>query len=106
EEVRQSFLKYIASKTTVFLKNYDLAAARLDDLFSKAEKNFTELSQEIAHQKPSELFCNSAFIKKELKDFALVELGTQTFFQNEKELITVNFHTKPQPSFHIKFNFF
>src|SRR5699024_9912877 len=43
-------------------------------------------------------------IKKELKDFALVELGTQTFFQNEKELTTVSFHTKPQPSFNKKFD--
>src|SRR5699024_12829619 len=51
-----------------------------------------------------ELFCNAAFIKKELKYFALVELRTHTFLQNEKELTTVSFHTKPQPSFNKKFD--
>src|SRR5690606_8667587 len=40
EENRESFLKYIASKTVVFVKNTDLLFTRIDDFFSKAETVF------------------------------------------------------------------
>ncbi|WP_248724708.1 transcription-repair coupling factor [Seonamhaeicola sp. ML3] len=80
EESRQSFLKYIAQKTVVCLKNADLCFSRIDDFFSKAEDAFKELSTELKHSKPEELFCNSELLKKQLLDFSLIEFGTQRFF--------------------------
>src|SRR5699024_3514232 len=83
EENRESFLQYIKEKTLIVLKNYDLTAARLDKLFKKAEVTFQGLSDEISHQKPSELFLNSSLFKTELMGFNLIELGNQVFFSEK-----------------------
>ena len=47
EEKRESFLKYISSKTVVFSKNTALLSARLDKLFEKAHTAFKELSETV-----------------------------------------------------------
>lgn len=104
EENRESFLNYIASKTVVFLKNFDMCAAQLDKLFAKAETTFAEMSEDITHHAPEELFCNAKLLKKELRDFSLVELGNMAFFQVKGETNNIEFHTKPQPSFNKKFD--
>ena len=49
EEKRQSFLKYISSKTVVFIKNSELNNDRLDKLFAKAKEAFKNLKGEIKH---------------------------------------------------------
>lgn len=104
DETRESFLQYIKSKTVVILKNYDLASAQLDKLFSKAESAFKTLSKEIAHQSPEELFVNSTLFKAELNQLSLIELGNQSFFsEKDASESTIEFHTKPQPSFNKKF---
>ena len=75
DENRESFLKYIHSKTVVFAKNTNLLTNKLDTLFEKAESAFKILSAEIKHGKPHELFCNGALIQSQLKDFLLVEIN-------------------------------
>lgn len=99
EENRESFLKYIASKTVVFTKNADLLFSRINDFFGKAEEAFKTLSKEIKHASPEELFCNSELLKRQLLDFTLVEFGTSTFFSNH----AIEFQTSPQPSFNKQF---
>ena len=101
EESRQSFLKYIASKTVIFSKNSELLFSRLDDFFTKAEVTFKTLSKEIKHDQPEALFCNSELIKKQLLDFALVEFGTTAYFSSTE---IIEFNTIPQPSFNKQFN--
>ena len=49
QERRESFLKYIPSKTIIFSKNKELLLGNLDTLFTKAENAFSELSKEIQH---------------------------------------------------------
>ncbi|MGB3605920.1 MAG: transcription-repair coupling factor [Psychroserpens sp.] len=100
EESRQSFLNYIAQKTVVFAKNTDLLFSRLDEFFGKAEDAFKNLSSELKHSKPEELFCNAELLKRQLLDFSLVEFGTTSIFSEE----TIAFHTAPQPSFNKQFN--
>ncbi|AXT21034.1 transcription-repair coupling factor [Flavobacteriaceae bacterium AU392] len=100
EESRQSFLKYIASKTVVFIKNSKLFFDRTDLLFSKASEAFTKLSETINHAEPIELFCNSELLKKQLLNYTIVEFGTSSLFSNED----INFNTTPQPSFNKQFN--
>lgn len=104
KETRESFLKYIAAKTVVFLKNYDLLAARIDDFYQKTEKNFKELSKEVSRQQPEELFIHSDLLKKELSEFSLIELSNQVFFQDSEKVNALEFYTKPQPSFNKKFD--
>lgn len=105
QESRESFLKYIPGKTAVFLKNKELLTGRLDVFYTKAEEAFNNLSKEIKHVKPIDLFCNGAFITKQLRDFSLVNFG------NEKNLDKLDhdnnneiaFDTLPQPSFNKQF---
>ncbi|GAA4268637.1 transcription-repair coupling factor [Hyunsoonleella aestuarii] len=111
EEKRQSFLKYIAQKTVVCLKNADLLFSRIDDFYEKGEEAFKGLSEDIKHAEPQELFCNSDLLKKQLLDFSIIEFGTQSVFCHSKtELIevgechVVQFNTTPQPTFNKQFN--
>ncbi len=107
EEKRQSFLKYIAQKTVVCLKNADLLFSRIDDFYGKAEDAFKTLSTEIKHAEPNELFCNSTLLKKQLLDFSIVEFGTQSVFchsEGREESQTIQYNTTPQPSFNKQFN--
>ena len=106
EESRESFLKYISDKTVVFSKNTELLTGNLDLFFKKAEEAFDNLSEEIKHAKPVDLFCDGAFIKKQLRDFSLVNFGNEKNLdefchQNKNE---VAFNTLPQPSFNKQFH--
>ena len=49
QESRQSFLKYIAQKTVIGIKNPDLLFSRIDDFYNKAEDAFKALSTDIKH---------------------------------------------------------
>ena len=106
KESRESFLKYISDKTIVFSKNNDLLTGSLDLFFKKAEEAFDNLSKEIKHAKPVDLFCGGAFIKKQLLDFSLVNFGNEKNFEkfdicNKKDVV---FNTLPQPSFNKQFH--
>ena len=104
QEHRQSFLKYIAANTVVFTKNTGLLFGSLDSLFLKSENAFNDLSKEINHTEPSELFCNGAFIKKQLEEFSLVDFGNQDKPFDTVSNGTIAFNTIPQPSFNKQFN--
>jgi len=79
----------------------DVLSQTIDDLFAKAEKAFSELSTDIKHSKPEELFCKSELLKKQLLNLKVVEFGTQAFL-NPKQ--TILYPTSPQPSFNKKFD--
>ena len=98
QESRESFLKYISPKTIIFSKNLDLVYDRIDTNFKKAEESFTKLSTEIKHAQPSTLFANSALLRRQLIDFATVEIGGDQSKQGEG-MQKIEFRTKPQPSF-------
>ena len=99
QENRESFLKYISSKTVIFTKNKSLLSGNLDKFFQKAEEAFNDLSKEINHTKPSELFCDGNFILNQLEDFTQINFGNQ-----DKEGSKLNFNTIPQPSFNKQFS--
>ncbi|OCK43563.1 transcription-repair coupling factor [Tenacibaculum soleae] len=101
QESRESFLKYISAKTAIFVKNTEILTDNLDKFYKKAEFSFNELSTELNHSKPSELFCNGSLIKKQLTDFTLVEMSSQT---QSRDISEIKFNTHPQPSFNKKFD--
>ncbi len=101
QENRESFLKYISSKTIVFAKDIDLLSARIDKNFEKAHEAFKTLSEDIKHGTPNELFANSELIKKQLLDFTLVEIGNRPLTKAD---YAIKFDTKPQPSFNKQFD--
>jgi transcription-repair coupling factor (superfamily II helicase) len=98
EETRESFLKYIASKTVVCLKNEELLSSSIDKLFRKATDAYNELSSEIKRTEPEDLFCNSTLLKSQLSGF------TKLVFQYKWDKAEIVFHTKPQPSFNKQFD--
>jgi len=100
QESRESFLKYISSKTIVFTKNIELLSGNLDKFFKKAEEAFDGLSKEIKHAKPEELFCDGNFINQQIQEFSVVHFGTT----NQNVNLEIVFDAKPQPSFNKKFN--
>ncbi|MFB9055166.1 transcription-repair coupling factor [Mariniflexile ostreae] len=112
QDSRQSFLKYIAQKTVVYLKNADLLFSRIDDFYAKAEEAFKTLSTALSHAQPHELFCNSELLKRQLLDFSIVEFGASPTFSNINELQNgegsvhnlIVYNTTPQPSFNKQFN--
>ena len=101
EEKRESFLKYISSKTIVFVKNIDLANDKLNKLFTKAEEAFQNLTGELKQTKPEDLFCDGAMILNQLKKFNLVKIGSSPI-DNQQNYIS--FSTLPQPSFNKQFH--
>ena len=55
-ESRQSFMRYISPDTVIWLKSLSTAKEKLNKLFEKAEEAYQDLSSEIKHAKPNELF--------------------------------------------------
>jgi len=100
QEKRESFLQYIATNTVIFLKNSDLLIGKLDKLFGRAESVFSELSKELNHAKPIDLFCNGSFIQNQLSDFTVASFETYTSGENP----IIDFITKAQPSFNKQFD--
>ncbi|RAR49611.1 transcription-repair coupling factor [Flavobacterium lacus] len=101
QENRESFLNYINPKTVLFVQETEMVLSQFDKLFDKATEAFGKLSGDIKHASPDELFINqSSFVKKAL-DFSIVEIGLKSIFKSEK---TIEFHTKPQPSFNKQFD--
>ncbi|MEL4306741.1 transcription-repair coupling factor [Joostella sp. CR20] len=102
EEERESFLKYISAKTVVCIKNEELLFSRIDGLFSKAEEAFNNLSKDIKHAPPKELFCDAELLKNQLKTYISIVLNTPKSSATAYETIT--FQTAPQPSFNKQFD--
>ena len=101
QENRESFLNYINPKTVLFVQETEMVLSQFDKLFDKATEAFGKLSGDIKHASPDELFINqSSFVKKAL-DFSIVEIGLKSIFKSEK---TIEFNTKPQPSFNKQFD--
>ncbi len=107
DEVRESFLKYVSSKTVVFIKNQELLAGAMDKLFEKAEEAFGKLSEDIKYNTPEELFCTSGLLTKQLEDFKVIDLGNNSNLRKKSSVTetseVIEFHTKPQPSFNKQF---
>ncbi|MAX70559.1 MAG: transcription-repair coupling factor [Flavobacteriaceae bacterium] len=99
-EQRESFLKYISNKTVVFAKNIPFVFSKINEFYIKAEDAFKNLSSEIKHATPEELFCNSELLKRQFLDYSLVEFGTSAVMGTE----LIEYHTTPQPAFNKQFN--
>ncbi|GAB5401023.1 MAG: transcription-repair coupling factor [Aureisphaera sp.] len=101
DEKRASFLKYIAAKTVVVLKNEELLSGSIDTLFRKALNAYEENQGEVKVSPPEDLFCTSTLLKEQLLDFTSVVLT------NKKESSlhsNITFNIVPQPSFNKQFN--
>ncbi|MEO0060348.1 MAG: transcription-repair coupling factor [Bacteroidota bacterium] len=101
DEDRESFLKYISSKTTIFINNTERLHHKLDLFFDKANTAFAKLSGTVRHLPPSELFLNHETFIKDAVRFSVVELGTKPVYKTQKSF---EFYVQPQPSFNKQFD--
>ncbi|WP_297760619.1 transcription-repair coupling factor [uncultured Muriicola sp.] len=101
KESRVSFLKYINPNTVLFVNDPDVLHQRITSFFKKANEAFADLSTDIKHAKPKELFINSSLLEAELEQFAMVTFQGKT---TANEAAVISFNTKPQPIFNKKFD--
>jgi len=101
EEMRTSFLNYIAAKTVIFYNNEDILSSSINKLFKTAKEVFTNLDSELRLSKPAELFCTSELLKTQLESFTKIQLTNSS---KEEENNSIDFQVKPQPSFNKQFN--
>ncbi|WP_088324312.1 transcription-repair coupling factor [Polaribacter tangerinus] len=104
QENRESFLKYIASDTVIFTKNIAVLEGNLNKFFDKALDAYNNLSKEIKHATPEELFCNGSFILEEMKHFSVVYFGNHSTKNSPNTSTDIVFNTLPQPSFNKQFS--
>ncbi len=100
-EKRGSFLGFVPGKPLVWFEDAEPALAKIDREFEKAVDIFQNLQSQLRHSEPSELFCSKNEFLENLIDLTLIELGSQTFFENDRP---VHFNTRPQPSFNKNFD--
>lgn len=100
QEKRESFLKYIAAKTVVCVKNRELLESNIDKLYKKANEVFSNLSGEVKQHTPSELFCDRQLISEQLNEFTLITIHQkiETSFNNN-----ITFNIAPHPAFNKQF---
>lgn len=100
-EIRQNFFEYIGDQTVIWIKNPGLAAKKLDDLFEKATEAFKELSSDIKHSQPAELFISGQMLQDQLQLFAKAQWSGDAPASPDH---IFEFNIKPQPSFNKQFN--
>ncbi len=111
DENRESFLKYVSSKTVVCLKNKELLSGAIDKLFGKATEAYKQQQGEVKMSTPAELFCTAELLQKQLEDFTKIILGNTSQQRSSASskgevatLASILFSTVPQPSFNKQFN--
>ena len=102
DEKRVSFLEYISNKTAVFIEDLHILSDKLDEMFDKAGSAFDELSKDIKHQQPEDLFCDAQLLKDQLEDYKrfFFRSSASSSFPYHKEY---QFNIVPQPSFNKNF---
>ena len=100
EENRESFLKYIASKTVIFLKDEERLKSRVELLFKKATEAFKTEQGAVKMSEPASLFCTTELLQKQLSEFTTVRFKSS----GESSEDQISFSTRPQPSFNKHFN--
>ncbi|MFC7357774.1 transcription-repair coupling factor [Jejudonia soesokkakensis] len=106
DENRESFLKYISSKTVVCLKNKELLSGAIDKLFRKAKEAYKATEGPVKMSAPEEIFCTSGLLNKQLEEYTTVTFSNKNIPLNppSKGEASISFNTVPQPSFNKQFN--
>lgn len=100
-ESRETFLDFLGQDTAIWLKDHSVIADRLDHLFGVAEKQFSELSTEIKHLPPDELYINGDTFGKKAESYRQVYFGTQS---SKPDDLKFEYNQAPQPAFNKNFD--
>ncbi|MEC5394171.1 transcription-repair coupling factor [Bergeyella sp. RCAD1439] len=94
------FFELLEEESIVVSKNAVLGVKKIRDFYEKAQERFGQLSQEIKHQAPDELFVSGEVLEQSLRRMCLVDFSSQSLPFVEGE---ISLHQQPQPSFHKNF---
>lgn len=100
-ETRQSFLNYLPESSIVWIRDFSMATDIIDKEYEKAEKAFTELSADINHLQPAELFSTADAFRMDILNHGLIETGSHFLM---KDGVEFDFNMSPQPSFNKNFD--
>ncbi|MFL5731141.1 MAG: DEAD/DEAH box helicase, partial [Cytophagaceae bacterium] len=104
QETRESFLNFLPSNTSVWIKDVSQTFDVIERSFEKASEEFAQLMKETAGSsivtKTEHLFDSATDFKAQLKDHTIVEFGKQ-FHYKSAEAFTIS--SRPQPSFNKEF---
>ncbi|MDB9712459.1 transcription-repair coupling factor [Flavobacteriaceae bacterium] len=98
-ENRINFLDILPSHSIIFLKNSKYLLKEIKLLFDKSISTYKDLSNVTVQLKPQELFSSSKEIKSSLIKHKLVEIGSNSIFNQN----VISYVVKPQPSFNKSF---
>ncbi len=105
QEVRETFFRFIPQKSIVWFKDFSLTADTIGQAYRVAKATFEEIMESSGNtqvsMKPEDLFETKKSFNESVKDFVKVEFGTR-FKLDVQE--TVEFSSRPQPSFSKDFN--
>jgi transcription-repair coupling factor (superfamily II helicase) len=99
-ENRVNFLDILPPNGIIFLKNSKYLLKEIKLLFKKSISLYKDLSDSTVQLKPKELFSSSKEIKSSLIKHKLIEIGSNSIF-NENE---IKYDINPQPSFNKSFD--
>ena len=102
-ESRVPFFESVSRESIIITHNLEMLYSRIDSLFTKAISSFEKLDQTVKRGTPEDLFCKGQTIKDQLFAFQHVQIASTFSKINSKEVLDLNFKTKPQPSFNKQF---
>jgi transcription-repair coupling factor (superfamily II helicase) len=100
-EHRESFFHFIPENAVIWIENMEVASEKINLEFEKAEKAYQEIEVDTGHLQPKELYLNSSEFHKEIVEYKIIEIGSQTSLKHSEEFV---FNTSHQPVFNKKFD--
>ena len=100
-ESRESFLTYIPSNTTVWVKDLETARGKIVKGFEKAEYTFSSMDTLIDQLPPEELYTTESEFVSNISNYCVVEYAGVPYFKNANKIA---FNFAPQPPFSKNFD--
>ncbi|MCU0428480.1 MAG: transcription-repair coupling factor [Cytophagaceae bacterium] len=104
QETRVSLFEFIPEDTLVWLKDVVHALDMVETGFLKTQQEFERIKSKTGNSAlitdAEHLFCTRALLEEQLLQRSTVEFGNQFYFPAKR---TLQFETKPQPSFNKEF---
>ncbi len=99
-ETRENFLEFLPKHTAVLLKDETFFKDKIKTEFERAEKNFAELTGEVKHLSPSELYTKPEELEDLLFGRLVLEFGMKA---HRNTSTTITYKQAPQPEFNKNF---
>ncbi len=100
-EGRETFLGFLPSQATIWVKDVELTLEVIDKYFEKAEEAYESATEPRLISAPTELFDTRRNFLNQLKERTVLEFGKRFYFKDAEK---VEYPAAAQPSFNKDFN--